>query len=116
MTNICHPNLPFLFGICTTCPYKLVLQFHGLNGSSVTLANAIFEKKYLTSGETCLLLCVQIMEALRYVHDEAGVLHNDLKCNNSLLTKPVNGDLDVNIVIIVMELNKQGNTHILPRK
>ena len=30
--NLCHPNLPFLFGICTKSPsYKLVFQFHGLN-------------------------------------------------------------------------------------
>lgn len=94
--KLCHPNL---FGICTKSPsYKLVLQFHGLNGCLVTLANAIVENKYVTNGEKCLLICVQVMEALRYLHDDAGVLHNDLKCNNILLAEQ--GNHNINVVII----------------
>ena len=97
--KLCHPNLPFLFGICTKSPsYKLVFQFHGLNGCSVTLANAIVENKYVTNRENCLLICVQVMEALRYLHDDAGVLHKDLKCNNILLAEQ--GNHDINVVII----------------
>ena len=101
MMKLCHPNLTFLFGICSTHPYKLVLQYHGLKGCSVTLAHAIIQKQYLTSGEKCLLICVQMMEALRYLHDDAGILHNDLKCNNILLTNPVmKSEHDINIIII----------------
>ncbi len=35
--------------------------------------------------ETVLTLCAQLMEAVRYLHDEVHVLHNDLKCNNILI-------------------------------
>ena len=99
--KLCHPNLPFLFGVCTATPYKLVLQYHGLKGCSVTLAHAITREQYLTCGEKCLLICVQMMEALRYLHDDAGVLHNDIKCNSILLTNPgTESDHDINIIII----------------
>ena len=76
-----HPHLPYLFGVCTTQPYKVVFQSHGIGGSSVTLAKAITERAAcVTSGATCLLICIQMMEALRYMHNDAVVLQNDLKC------------------------------------
>ena len=79
--KLCHPHLPYLFGVCTTQPYKVVFQFHGIGGSSVTLAKAITERTAcVTSGTTCLLICIQMMEALRYMHNDAVVLQNDLKC------------------------------------
>ncbi len=31
LTKLCHPYLPYLFGVCTKeKPYRLVMQFHGI--------------------------------------------------------------------------------------
>ena len=68
---------------------------------AVTLSHAITEKKYINGSDECLLICVQILEALRYLHDDTSVLHNDLKCNNILLTNPIaKSNKTINIVII----------------
>ena len=89
LMRLCHPHVPFLFGVCTQEPYRLVLQFHGIGGTSLTLWKAITEKdECVKSGEVCLGLCMQMFEALSYLHDDAGIVHNDLKCNNILLTNP----------------------------
>lgn len=34
-----------------------------------------------------LALCFQLMEALRYLHNEALILHNDIKANNALISE-----------------------------
>lgn len=49
------------------------------------------------NGTRCLLACVQIMEALRDMHDDAEVLHNDLKY--ILLTQALSRS-DIHIIII----------------
>ena len=36
-----------------------------------------------------LSLCAQMVEAIRYLHHDIGVLHNDTKCNNILLSQSV---------------------------
>ena len=89
--KLCHPHLPYLFGVCTVQkPYRLVLHFHGIGSSAVTLLNEITQKReHVIDGKASLLLCVQLMESLRYLHDDIGILHNDLKSNNVLLTRPL---------------------------
>ena len=39
-------------------------------------------------------MCTQIAEALRYLHDEVRVLHNDLKCNNVIVCDSLTDSLD----------------------
>ena len=37
-----HPNLPFLFGVCTGKePFPLVLQYYGTGGKSLTLSGIV---------------------------------------------------------------------------
>ena len=78
-----HPNLPLLFGACTTIePFCLVLQFHGIGGKSTTLHEAV--KKRLLKRNSTARIFYEIVETLKYMHDQ-GFLHNDLKSNNVLI-------------------------------
>ena len=78
--QLSHPYVPYLFGVCThQQPYKIVMQFEGI--AMLTLNDAIINE--LITGETAwLTLCAELMEALRYLHDEVSILHNDIKTNN----------------------------------
>ena len=91
LTRLCHPCLPFLFGLCTKNePYKLVMQFHGLGCEPYTLSKSLSSKESLQlSTKVWLSLCAQMVEAIRYLHHNIGVLHNDIKCNNILLSQSV---------------------------
>ena len=44
----------------------------------------IIQKKVIPCGlyQTWIFLCGELAEAFRYLHDDAGVLHNDLKSDN----------------------------------
>ncbi len=64
------------------------MQFHGFGTTSMTLTDA-FSTMIEELKETVLTLCAQLMEAMRYLHDEVHVLHNDLKCNNILIGESV---------------------------
>ena len=82
-----HPYLPLLFGICTTEePYIMVMQYHSVDGRCTTLQKEIIQKKVIPCGsyQTWIVLCGELAEAFRYLHDDAGVLQNDLKSDNVL--------------------------------
>lgn len=78
-----HPGLPLLFGVQTsTSPYSLILQFHCINGKSMTLAKAV--KATSIKKKQWLEVIEKIGGALQYTH-EKGYLHNDMKSNNVVL-------------------------------
>ena len=88
LSRLCHPCLPYLFGVCTkNTPYKLVLQFHGINLQTVTLSKEICEKKVILCSKTWLILLYQLIEGVHYIHSDAEILHNDIKPNNILLAE-----------------------------
>ena len=91
LAMFCHPYLPLLFGIHTaTQPYKIVMQYHSLHqeGKSTTLYDVLSTSE-ICGEYTIVMLCIQLMEAVRYMHDDVKVLHNDLKCNNLLVCDSV---------------------------
>ena len=53
LSIICHPHLPYVFGICTTArPYRLVTQFHGIAHKTVTLCKELKFRKKVKDGTT----------------------------------------------------------------
>ena len=72
-----HPNLPFLFGVCTKMEPFCLLQFHGIGGNSTTLHEAL--KKRLLKKNSTAHVFYEIAETLEYVHNK-GFLHNDAMC------------------------------------
>ena len=78
-----HPNLPFLFGICTKHqPFSIVLQFHGTGNKSLTL-HKVLRNKMMNMKRTATVF-KELAETLHYIHNK-GLLHNDLKTNNVIM-------------------------------
>lgn len=109
LAQLCHPFLPYLFGISTTVkPYRIVMQFHGIGdtaSSSLTLSQAISKKK-IKDGYAWLGICAQLMEAIDYLHEEACILHNDITTSNILLTDSLTEKQDSFIQIIIIDFGK----------
>lgn len=83
---LCFSVLPLVFGVCVDqLPYLLVMQFYGVEGSCITLSNAL-KTQLLKSATTWLPVTYSIADGLQYIH-EKGYLHNDLKGDNIVITK-----------------------------
>jgi serine/threonine protein kinase len=66
---------------------------------------AIVRKK-TSDGYTWLDLCAQIMEALQYLHEEAGIIHNDITSSNILVTDSMTQGLESSIQIVLIDFGK----------
>ena len=77
--------------MCTKqLPLCLVLQFHAFKElESVTLEHEL--RNYHLKCHIWVHLCAQLLEAIKYLHEEANILHNDIKPNNVLVAQS-NGD------------------------
>ena len=88
LSSVCHPYLPYIFGVCTaTPPYRIVTQFHGIDCKTVTLQREIHHRQLITSSVQWMIHCSQLLEAINYLHCEAQLLHNDIKEDNVLLSQ-----------------------------
>ena len=103
LMQVCHPFLPYLFRICTDKQsYCLVMQFHGLTVDRNKILwniNEALRRKVITDESKWLEICGQIMEALRYLHEEAQLLHNVITTSNILLTDSKTDDM-IHIMLI----------------
>ena len=76
-----HPNIQMFLGLAwQENDAHIVSKFHSLQGKSVTLANAGEEK--LLTEKNWQNTASQVCDAVRYLHREAEILHNDIKPNN----------------------------------
>lgn len=86
LTKLCHPYLPYLFGVCmSSFPLRIVMQFHGIGSKPLTLAQELVSTRMIYDSTAWLLLCSQLIEALLYLHTQVEIIHNDIKSNNILL-------------------------------
>ena len=82
LAHFCHPYLPHLFGVVTSkAPHRIVMQYHGLSATSITLYDVLGGSGQHYSRHVLLILCTQLLEAVHYLHEDANVIHNDLKCS-----------------------------------
>ena len=76
-----HPNIQMFLGLAwQENDAHIVSKFHSLQGKSVTLANTGEEK--LLTEKNWQNTASQGCDAVRYLHREAEILHNDIKPNN----------------------------------
>lgn len=101
LSRLCHPYLPYLFGVCTeSSPYQLVMQFYGIGLETVTLSKEMLEKKLLVGPTMWLITCSQLTEAISYIHEDIQILHNDIKPDNILLSAdPTAADSKYQIIL-----------------
>ena len=113
LMGLCHPNLPYIFGVCTTSrPYSLVMQFHGIGNETVTIFRELYDRKQLSDSKEWLILCSQLMSAVEYLHHSAHLLHNDIKGDNVLLTDAVMVNPSVsNHQVVLIDFGKATPIH-----
>ena len=87
LVKLCHPHLPYLFGICTSSqPLRIIVQFHGINLNTVTLFQELQNPQHLTCTREWVMICAQVIDALAYLHTEVKIIHNDIKSNNIVMS------------------------------
>ena len=85
-------NLPYYFGICTNeKPYRIVMQFEGMKNNDGSHSQALnlhqeLRKDGILHVMDWISVCVQLSEAVRYLHFDVKILHNDIKPDNILLS------------------------------
>ena len=86
LSRICHQFLPLLIGITSKNKLRLVMQFHGISHMKAsTVRDELKMHKLIPAGSGWLILTLQILEALRYLHANVEILHNDIKTDNILI-------------------------------
>lgn len=92
LMKLSHPNLPHFFGICTEeKPYCIVMQFEGVQSNDGSHPQALnlhqeLHKDGILHGMDWVSVCAQLSEAVRYLHFDMEILHNDIKPDNILLS------------------------------
>ena len=100
LASLCHPNLPYLFGVCTkSLPLRLVMQFHGFRSEmkSRCLWQEIEQPTIPKDDPNWIFLFAHVLEAVRYLHNEAKVLHNDITLNNVVMSRCENHGCSENL-------------------
>ena len=63
------------------------MQFHAIDGmKATTFSQEVHYCRHKSTEKTWILFCVQLIEAVHYLHNDAGVLHNDITTSNILIT------------------------------
>lgn len=74
LNAICHPYLPHLLGVCTH-------------------RYTTFHRQLITTYVQWMILCIQLLEAINFLHCQAQLLHSDIKGDNILLSDNPSGQL-----------------------
>ena len=108
LLKLSHPYVPLLLGICTSkYPFIMVMQYHGIDGRCVPLHKELVQKIAIPSGsyQSWIILCSELAEAIRYLHDDVNIIHNDLKADNVVLSnsftqQALHSILNVQVVVV----------------
>ena len=85
-STLCHPNLPWFYGLSEHGPRRMiVLSFHGINGKSYTIHQALQTNcQDLLIEINWKVILVGMASALKYIHSK-DILHNDIKSDNIII-------------------------------
>ena len=107
LSLLCHPNLPCLFGVCaTSLPLRIVMQFHGINLKARSLWQELEHSTVQKESPSWILLFAQTIEAMRYLHDEVMVLHNDITPCNIMMSESTSHSDNLDYQLVVIDFGK----------
>ena len=71
-------------------PYKIVTQFHWFKNPpfSITIRRELDQHYIGLNDADWISMCVQILEAMNYLHNNVEIIHNDITRTNILLGQP----------------------------
>ena len=102
-----HPNIQMFLGVAWQREVAhVVSRFHCIEGRSVTLANAA--EKSLLKEENWRKTAFQVCDAVRYLHTDAAMLHNDIKPNNIVVEQGRNA---LDLIPILIDFGKACAIH-----
>lgn len=85
-----HANLPFLFSVCLGTNPSIVTSFHGFGHLTITIHSALYTKSVevvdVVASLSWINILQQICSGLEHLRCKLSIIHNDLKCDNVLLT------------------------------
>ena len=93
LSQFAHKNLPYLFGVCLK-NHSIVMSYHGFKDQAVETIT-LYDVLHPNSAIATLVqeltskwkgLLNQIIEGCNCLHSEYKVIHNDLKCDNIVVT------------------------------
>ena len=94
LSQFAHKNLPYLFGVCLK-NHSIVMSYHGFKDQAVETIT-LYDVLHPNSAIATLVqeltskwkgLLNQIIEGCKCLHSEYKVIHNDLKCDNIVVTQ-----------------------------
>lgn len=91
LSKCCHPNLPFLYGICNDGKHNMIiLSLHTINTQSYTIHSILCETKKCIKLDISTVqwkkILFGIISGILYLHDKAiQILHNDIKEDNIIM-------------------------------
>ena len=108
LNKLCHPFLPYLFGICTTTrPFRIVTQFHGIDSKPVTLRQELMSSENIPDSKSWMVICIQLLEAVKYLHSDVQVIHNDIQASNIVFTNAnTSSGIEFSIHVVLIDFGK----------
>ena len=98
LSRLCHPHLPWLYGINDGDVKIIVLSFLSFCGSSLNLHEALYNSckggiAITITEVSWKSILVDISSAMIYL-TKCSIIHNDIKCDNIMIQSPeVSGDV-----------------------
>lgn len=98
LSQLCHSNLPYLYGV-SEGTYKIILMsFHGHEDKSLSLYKALANKdeSIMLTQDQWKAILFGLIAAINYLHSKQ-LLHNDIKSDNVVIERSI---LSVKSVLI----------------
>lgn len=92
ISQFAHENLPYLFGVSLK-DHSIVMTYHDFKNQTITVHDVLHPKSATATlvqelASEWVGIVRQILKGCNCLHSKYKIIHNDLKCDNIVLTCP----------------------------